>query len=47
MAEAEQMEPEEKKRGKGKLLALLAIVGAVVAFLAFWRRRGGDEEDED
>ena len=45
MAEAEQ-EPQEKKRGKGKLLAFLAIAGAVVAFLAFWRRRGASEEEE-
>jgi hypothetical protein len=47
MADAEQMEPEKKKRGKGRLLAFLAIIGAAVAFLAFWRRRGEDEEDED
>ncbi len=39
---------EMRKGGKGKLLAILAIVGAAVAFLMFWRRRGGDEdEDED
>jgi hypothetical protein len=47
MAEAEQAEPQEKKRGKGKLLAFLAIIGAVVAYFAFWRRRGGSEDDED
>lgn len=39
---------EKRKGGKGKLLALLAIVGAAVAFLMFWKRRGSDEdEDED
>ena len=39
---------EKRKGGKGKVLALLAIVGAAVAFLMFWKRRGGDEdEDED
>ena len=39
---------EKRKGGKGKLLAMLAIIGAGVAFLMFWRRRKGDEdEDED
>jgi hypothetical protein len=49
MSEAEQMEAQEEKKrgGKGKLLAFLAVIGAAVAFMAFWRRRGGSEEDED
>jgi hypothetical protein len=39
---------EKRKGGKGKLLAFLAIIGAAVAFLMFWKRRGSsDEEDED
>lgn len=38
---------EKRKGGKGKLLALLALVGAGVAFLMFWRRRKGEEEEEE
>ena len=39
---------EKRKGGKGKLIALLAVLGAAVAFLMFWRHRGGgDDEDED
>ncbi len=39
---------EKRKGGKGKLVAMLALIGAGVAFLMFWRRRKGDEdEDED
>jgi hypothetical protein len=45
MTEAEQEEPR-KKGGKGKLLAILALVGAAIAALAFWRRRGGSELEE-
>lgn len=43
---AEQEETQEKKGGKGKLLAFLALIGAAVAALAFWRRRGPSEEEE-
>jgi len=45
MTEAEQEEVPEKKGGKGKLLAFLALIGAVIAAMAFWRRRGGEEEE--
>ncbi len=38
---------EKRKGGKGKLLAFLALIGAAVAFLMFWRRRHGSDEDED
>lgn len=39
---------EKRKGGKGKLLAFLALIGAAIAFLMFWRRRrGSDEEEED
>ncbi len=37
---------EERKGGKGKLLAILAAVGAALAVFAFWRRRSGEEEEE-
>ena len=38
-------EQEEKRKGrKGLLLGLLAAVGALVGALAFWRRRGGQEQ---
>src|SRR5438132_8332136 len=46
MADDENGE-EKRKGGKGKLLALLALIGAGVAFLMFWRRRGGSEEEEE
>jgi len=39
-------EEGKKKSGKGKLLAILAIAGAAVAFLMFWRRRGASDEEE-
>ena len=46
MSETEQEEVQEKKGGKRKKLAFLALIGAVIAALAFWRRRGpSDEED--
>ena len=45
MTEAEQEEAQKKKGGKGKLLAFLALIGAVIAALAFWRRRGAEEEE--
>ena len=48
MADDENGE-EKRKGGKGRLVALLALVGAGVAVLMFWRRRKGsdDELDED
>ena len=45
MTESEQEEVREKKGGKGKLLAFLALIGAVVAAMAFWRRRSAEEEE--
>ena len=45
MTEAEQEEVREKKGGKRKLLAFLALIGAVIAAMAFWRRRGAEEEE--
>ncbi len=44
---AEEEEIQEKKGGKGKLLAFLALIGAAVAALTFWRRRGADQEEEE
>jgi len=38
---------EKKGGGKGRLVAILALVGAAVAFLMFWRQRHSDGEDED
>ncbi len=38
---------EKRKGGKGRVLAILAIIGALVAFLMFWRRRGGSDEEDD
>ncbi len=44
---AEQGEgQEERKGGKGRFLAILAAVGAVLALLAFWRRRRAAEDEE-
>ena len=43
---AEEEETQEKKRGKGKLFAFLALIGAVAAALTFWRRRGASQEEE-
>ena len=37
---------EKRKGGKGKLLAFLALIGAAVAVLMFWRRRRASEEEE-
>ncbi len=42
MAEQE----EERKGGKGRIIAILAAIGAALAILAFWRRRRGGEESE-
>ncbi len=46
MAEQEEVQ-EERKRGKGKLMALLAAVGAFLAVFAFRRRRHPSEEEEE
>lgn len=46
MAEQEEFQ-EEHKRGKGKLMALMAAVGAVLAVFAFRRRRHPSEEEEE
>ena len=45
MTEAEPEEVREKKGSKRKLLAFLALIGAVIAALAFWRHRGAEEEE--
>ncbi len=45
MTEAEPEEVREKKGGKRRLLAFLALIGAAIAALAFWRRRGTEEEE--
>jgi hypothetical protein len=45
MAEQESPETQEKKGGKGKLIAILAGIGAAVAALMWWRRRGGGPEE--
>ncbi len=45
---AEQEEGQEKRKGgKGKLLAFVALIGAAVAFLMFWRRRRSSDEEEE
>jgi len=36
---------EKRKGGKGRLSALLALAGAGIAMLMFWRRRKGSDED--
>jgi hypothetical protein len=46
MAEQESPETQEEKGGKGKLIAILAGIGAAVAALCWWRRRGKQEEGE-
>ena len=46
MEEQDSPETQEKKGGKGKLLAILAGIGAAVAALMWWRRRGAKEEEE-
>jgi len=44
-----EVEDEGKKRGKkGPILALLAVIGAALAGLMFWRsRKGGSSDDDD
>ncbi len=37
----------KRKGGKGRLLALVALIGAGVAVLMFWKRRSGSEEGEE
>jgi hypothetical protein len=46
MAEQESPETQEKKGGKGKLVVILAGIGAAVATLMWWKRRGKQEEGE-
>jgi hypothetical protein len=44
-----EMEGEEKKKGrKGPIIALIAVIGAAIAGLMFWRsRKGSSSEDEE
>lgn len=44
---AEQEEGTERKGGLGRLMALLAALGAALAVFAFWRRRRGAEEESE
>ncbi len=37
----------ERKRGKGKILALFAALGAALAVFTFWRKRRSDEEEDE
>ena len=47
MADEEEGQ-EERKGGMGRLVAILAALGAILAIFAFWRRRrGSDLEEED
>jgi len=46
MTEQESPETGEKKGGKGKLVVILAGIGAAVAALMWWKRRGKQEEGE-
>jgi uncharacterized protein HemX len=36
----------KRKGGKRRLVAILAVIGAAVAFVMFWRRRGVSEDEE-
>jgi hypothetical protein len=45
MAEQESPEAQEKKGGKGKKIAILAAIGAGIAALMWWKRRGKSEEE--
>ena len=45
---AEQGEGQEKRKGgKGKLLKILAAIGAILAAVMFWRRRRAPREEEE
>lgn len=46
MSEQESGEALEKKGGKGKLIMMLAGIGAAVAALMWWKKRGKTEEGE-
>jgi uncharacterized protein HemX len=46
MAEHESPETQEKKGGKSKKIAILAAIGAGIAALMWWKRRGKEEEGE-
>jgi hypothetical protein len=41
----ESQETQEKKGGKGKKIAILAGIGAAIAALMWWKRRGKSEEE--
>lgn len=49
MADDNSEDQQEKKKGIGikRLFGLVAIIGAVVAVLTFWRRRGEDDDEDD
>ncbi|HXG36493.1 MAG TPA: hypothetical protein VNL15_05960 [Dehalococcoidia bacterium] len=38
---------EARKGGKGRFIALLATLGAIIAVISFWRRRSREEEEEE
>lgn len=38
---------ERRRGGRGRLLAILAGLGAALAFFTFWRRRRASDEEED
>jgi flagellar basal body-associated protein FliL len=44
---AVEEEPKKKRGKKGPILALLALVGAAVAGLMFWRSRKGSATDDE
>jgi hypothetical protein len=46
MAEQEEVQ-EERKKGKGKLIALLAVIGAILAFFKLRGRHASEEEEEE
>ncbi len=51
MAEEDQADLEEAPQKKGgrkrKVFFLVALIGAVIAALSFWRRRGSEEGFEE